>query len=160
MTPDFRDLVIECGAAQVECLIVGEQALMKYLGPGFTKEFELFIHDTPSNTERTVRVLRSLGLPLAENLLDSFSETGGNLQIHESSVSVRLTTVLAGITFDEAWATRVEGQFGGLTTYFISAAALLKHKKAIGRPEDREIIERLEAITAATGGFHDESEPD
>ena len=43
---------------------------------------------------------------------------------------------LTGLTFEDAWARRVESDLDGVKAFFISKGDLITSKKAVGRPQD------------------------
>jgi len=49
-----------------------------------------------------------------------------------------------GVTFADAWETRVEGDFGGVHVVFIGREKFVQIKRAAGRPKDLADIEALE----------------
>ena len=56
---------------------------------------------------------------------------------------IDILTAISGVTFDEAWASRVVGDVDGRTVSFIGRAALLTNKTAAGRPKDIADAARL-----------------
>jgi hypothetical protein len=56
---------------------------------------------------------------------------------------IDLLTEISGVTFEEAWASRVLGELEGRTVGFIGRTALLKNKSAAGRPQDVADVARL-----------------
>ena len=65
-------------------------------------------------------------------------------QIGVPPCRVDLLTSLTGLGFDEAWAQRVTGLLGGLDVPFIGRDALVRNKRALGRPRDLADLESLE----------------
>jgi hypothetical protein len=51
--------------------------------------------------------------------------------------------VISGVSFDEAWASRVAADVEGRTIAFIGRAELLRNKEAAGRPQDIADVARL-----------------
>jgi len=62
-------------------------------------------------------------------------------------------TRIDGVEFDEAWADKVAVTVGGVPTFVLSRANLIKNKRASGRLQDLADVERLEQ-------GDDESAPD
>ncbi len=52
-------------------------------------------------------------------------------------------TSISGVSFDDAWQTRVEGELDGILVHFIGRDALLRNKEASGRGKDRIDVEEL-----------------
>jgi hypothetical protein len=50
---------------------------------------------------------------------------------------IDLMTSITGVSFEEAWATRVAGELDGLSVFFIGKAALLRNKESTGRSKDK-----------------------
>jgi hypothetical protein len=58
---------------------------------------------------------------------------------------IDILTGIDGVSFREAWAGRVEVQFATSPLFVIGRDALIKNKRAAGRPKDLLDVERLEA---------------
>jgi hypothetical protein len=58
---------------------------------------------------------------------------------------IDLLTSLTGVTFDEAWASRVEAVVGETRLNFIGRDALILNKRLTGRAQDRADLEALGA---------------
>jgi len=52
-------------------------------------------------------------------------------------------TFLSGVSFDEAWASREQGELDGLVVPFISKEMLKRNKAACGRLQDLADLEYL-----------------
>ena len=52
---------------------------------------------------------------------------------------IDLLTSLTGITFETAWASCVPARLGGVECDFIGREALIRNKRALGRPRDLSI---------------------
>lgn len=52
-------------------------------------------------------------------------------------------TLLSGVTFDEAWASREQGDLDGLSVPYISKEMLKRNKAACGRLQDLADLEYL-----------------
>jgi len=56
---------------------------------------------------------------------------------------IDLLTSISGVTFEEAWATRKEGELDGIPSHFIGLSALIRNKESIGRARDLGDAEEL-----------------
>ena len=56
---------------------------------------------------------------------------------------VDLLTSISGVSFDEAWAGRIEGELGTVRANFIGRQELIQNKKSTGRLQDRADVEAL-----------------
>jgi nitrous oxide reductase len=56
---------------------------------------------------------------------------------------IDLVTSIDGVTFEEAWASRVAGNYGGVDVWYIGRDALIRNKAAAARPQDLADIATL-----------------
>ncbi len=68
---------------------------------------------------------------------------GKVIQLGYKPNRIDLMTSITGVTFDEAWQTRVAGELDALPVEFIGLAAMLRNKDATGRGKDRIDAEEL-----------------
>lgn len=57
---------------------------------------------------------------------------------------VDLMTSIDGVTFDEAWAGRVEGLYGAEALFYLGRTELIRNKRASCRTRDLADLEDLE----------------
>jgi hypothetical protein len=62
--PHYRELLQLLNEFQVEYLIVGGFAVMKYGEPRYTKGLDVWVHNSPLNSVRVVEALTKFGVPL------------------------------------------------------------------------------------------------
>ena len=62
--PDYKELLQLLNEFQVEYLIVGGFAVMKYGEPRYTKDLDVWVHNSPQNSLRVVEALKKFGAPL------------------------------------------------------------------------------------------------
>jgi len=63
-SPDYKELLQLLNEFEVEYLIVGGFAAMKYGEPRYTKDLDLWVHRTGSNSLRLIEALKKFGAPL------------------------------------------------------------------------------------------------
>ena len=73
-----------------------------------------------------------------------FASPEVTFQIGISPRRIDILTQISGVTFDEAWADHCEFSFGPFTVPFLSKAAVIKNKRAAGRPKDIADLDALE----------------
>lgn len=57
---------------------------------------------------------------------------------------IDLLTGLAAISFDQAWASKINAQLGGVPVAYLSRELLIKNKNAVARPQDIADVAALE----------------
>jgi len=72
---------------------------------------------------------------------------GATFQIELPPRRIDVLTSLLGLEFTEAWVDRREFPFGPFTVPFLSKAAVIKNKRATGRPKDIADLDALDNET-------------
>ena len=146
LNADFRDLLICWGREGVEFLVVGAYALAFHGIPRATGDIDVFVRATPANAERVWRALDAFGAPLAAADVEAtdFAVPGLVYQIGLPPRRVDVMTEISGVSFEEAWESRVTADLEGLPVAFIGREALIANKRASGRLRDLADVERLE----------------
>lgn len=145
LNEDFQDLLVLFADAGVEFVIVGAYALAFHGAPRASGDIDLLVNPTPANAERVLDALARFGAPLeaAGITAEDFSRPGSVYQVGLPPRRIDILTEISGVPFDEAWASRAQGEVQGRPVSFIGRAALLRNKEASGRPKDLADIARL-----------------
>jgi len=131
---------------EVEYLIVGGYAVMKYTEPRFTKDLDVWIGNSPRNSARVHDALAKFGAPLRNDGVtpETFTKDKVVYQIGVAPVRIDISTHIDGLAFDAAWQNRVQGTIFGVPVDFISLADLIANKQSTGRSSDLEHVKDLE----------------
>jgi len=140
---DFKELLESFGRNGVEFLIVGGYALAFHGAPRFTGDIDLYIRPDRRNAARILKALEEFGFGGVGLSEADFIEPGKVVQLGFPPVRIDLVTSLAGVTWDEAWSGRAEGDYGGVPVGFIGRTEFLRNKRAAGRAKDLADIEAL-----------------
>jgi hypothetical protein len=143
MNPDFLDLLRAFGAADVRFLVVGAYALAIHGRPRATGDLDLWVDATPDNASRMMRALAAFGVPLSAIAEADFAAPGVTYQIGVDPGRIDILTELSGLTFAEAWPTRIRAPFGDVDVDVIGRDAFIRNKRATGRAKDLGDIEGL-----------------
>ena len=133
---DALDLLRAFAAREVRYLLVGEHAHAYYGPPRATADLDLFIEPSPENAARIAVALADFGLPTGELDLALLAVPGALLQMGEPPWRIDLNTELTGITFAEGWAGHPTVRLADVDVPVIAWEALVKNKRATGRPKD------------------------
>jgi len=145
LNEDFRDLLVLLADAGVEFVVVGAYALAFHGAPRASGDIDLFVRPSPANAERVFQALIRFGAPLqsAGVTAADLAQPGAVYQIGLPPRRIGLLTEISGVTFDEAWTSRITTEVEGRTVPFIGRDALVKNKEASGRPKDIADVARL-----------------
>ncbi|HTV80374.1 MAG TPA: nucleotidyltransferase [Steroidobacteraceae bacterium] len=147
---DFRDLLLELADAGAEFVLVGGHAVAYHGHPRATKDMDVLIRANASNAERVYRALAAFGAPLEAFSIGAadFTTYEGVLQIGLPPRRIDILNHVDGITFDEAIAGGTGFTLDGRRIPVIGYSALLKNKRAAGRPQD---LADIAALTRTPG---------
>jgi len=134
---------------RVRYLIVGAEAVIYHGFARLTGDIDLFYEPSLKNCRALFAALREFwsgevpGIGSAEDL----ARKGIIIQFGNPPNRIDLLNTITGVTFDEAWKDRISenmpihGQ--RVVVRYIGLAALIKNKKAVGRPKDLEDLRYL-----------------
>jgi hypothetical protein len=76
--PQYKELLQLLNEFDVEYLIVGGFAVMKYGEPRYTKDLDVWVDNSPGNSARVVAALRKFGAPIEQDHItaETFSRSG------------------------------------------------------------------------------------
>lgn len=140
---DFKELLNLLNEEKVRYLIVGGYAVIHHTEPRYTKDLDIWVSTNRENAERVYTALRKFGAPLAGITLEDFQTA--NLVYHMGRPPARVDVLmgLKGVEFEACWSSRVEAEFSGVKTQFLSRGDLVTNKREVGRPQDLMDVESL-----------------
>ncbi len=142
---DWRAFIESLNSHGVEYLVVGAVALAHHGFPRYTGDLDVLVHNTPENGRRVEVALAAFGLDSLGLKAADFGESYRVIQIGVAPNRIDLLTSITGVTFQEAWADRIEAVVDGVPVNFISRQALVRNKRLTGRAQDKADLEALGA---------------
>jgi hypothetical protein len=88
--------------------------------------------------------LADFGAPLGDLTVHDLQSDNIVFMFGIPPMRVDILTEIDGVSFAEAWETRVDGELGGVPVAFISREKFLQNKRASGRPKDLADVASLE----------------
>ena len=145
---DFRDLLVELHDAGAQFVVLGGHAVAFHGHPRATKDLDVLVRAERANAKLVYRALAAFGAPLQSFDVSEadFATYDGILQIGLPPRRIDILNGAAGITFDEAIAEGLTFDIDGRSIPIIGRAALLKNKRAAGRPQDLADVHALENL--------------
>ncbi len=134
--PDFKDLLTVLADEGVEYLVIGGYAVGFHAKPRFTKDIDLWVHESEENLRRLGAALNKFGVPDAvlESITASSSDEIAWFGVAPTRVDI-LRRVDGG-TFSVAYDRRVQTTWDGVVVSIVSLEDLLALKRAAGREQD------------------------
>jgi hypothetical protein len=146
---DVLDMFVLFQKHRVRSLIVGAEAVIYHGFARLTGDIDLFYEPSLKNCRALDGALREFwsgevpGIGSAQDL----AQKGMIVQFGFPPNRIDLLNTISGVTFSEAWKDRISesllirGQ--KISVCYIGLAALIKNKKAVGRPKDLEDLKYL-----------------
>ena len=102
--PHYKELLQLLNEFEVEYLIVGGFAVMKYGEPRYTKDLDVWVHNSARNSLRVVGALNKFGAPLEHDGItaETFTEKQVVYQIGVAPVRIDILTEITGVEFPSA----------------------------------------------------------
>jgi hypothetical protein len=145
MPDDLKELLRAFNDQAVKYLIVGGYAFGVHAEPRATKDLDIFIRSDEENSKAVFRALAQYGAPLRDLTVADFMD-GATFQIGQPPARIDILQQIDGITFDEAWANRIEGLIDGqIQAAVMSRDDLIRNKLATGREQDELDVKKLRA---------------
>lgn len=144
-TPDFKELLRLFHSTGVEYLVVGAFALAVHGAPRYTGDLDLWVSTSSENAQRVYEALVEFGFgetgisPALLQTPDRVFRTG------KAPSAVDMLTTISGVSWDDAWPTRMEVEYRGTKFWVRSAEVIIKNKLASGRWKDAGDAARLQA---------------
>lgn len=148
MNRDFVEMLSALCEERAEFLLVGALALAVHGRPRATGDMDLWVRPSPENARRVIAALRRYGAPMEQISESDLKRPDVVFQIGVQPNRIDLLTGIDGVSFDEAWARRLEHRMAeapGLRIPVIGRADLVRNKRATGRPQDladADVLER------------------
>ena len=146
MNEDYRDVLAALTAGHARFLVVGAHALAVHGYPRATVDIDIWIDPSPENASRVWSALAAFGAPL-ETLgitVEDLARSDIVAQFGLPPNRIDVLTGVSGLTFEEAWGTRVEEVVEGVLVPVLGLEALVRNKRASGRDKDRADVKGLE----------------
>jgi hypothetical protein len=143
---DFAEMLSALNAEGVEYLVVGGWALAAHGYPRATKDLDVFVRPSDANAERVLKALQRFGAPGFGVTAKDLSAPGLVLQLGMAPLRIDVITAIDGVEFDEAWQSRWRASFAGVEAPVIGRDALVRNKRAAGRPRDHADADLLEGL--------------
>jgi len=143
---DFRDILVELHNAGARFVVLGGHAVAFHGHPRATKDLDVLVEANAENAKRVYTALAAFGAPLSafEVSVEDFASYDGVLQLGVPPRRIDIINRADGITFSEAIAAGESFNIEGCKIPVIGRDALIKNKRAAGRPQDVADVKALD----------------
>lgn len=139
-TDDYESLVSELNTHGVEYIIVGAYAVGYHGYLRGTGDLDILVKPSPENAVKVSAALKEFA---AVEVAPAEITVKTRIVVGREPNKVDIMTSIKGISWDQAWNSRVPGQLGKQPASFLSRECLLSNKRAVGRDKDQLDIRAL-----------------
>jgi hypothetical protein len=146
---DSESLLRSLNAHSVRYVVIEAAAFPVHGYARATLDVDIFIDAGEENARRTWEALHDFGYDVTELTVEALQTK--KILIRQYLVETDVHPFVAGVSFEEVWAHRVESAIGEASAWFASLDDLIKMKEAAGRPKDLEDLRVLRKLRERAG---------
>jgi hypothetical protein len=143
LSKDWREFLELLNSRGVDYVIIGAQSLAFHGRPRYTGDLEILVRPAPENARILVDLLNQFGFAQSGFKESDFLEPEQMIQLGRVPNRIDLLSSISGVTTDEAFATKVSAILDGIPVFVLGKDALIRNKRAIGRPQDLADLDTL-----------------
>lgn len=146
LNPDWTEFLSLLISENVRFVIVGGHAVAGHGDPRLTEDLDVFVEPERENATRLREALKSFGFGESAPPVDDLATPGKIFMLGRKPWRIDILTQIDGVTFDEAWAGKIEAKFTESPLFVIGREQLITNKKASGREKDLRDVAMLEEL--------------
>jgi predicted nucleotidyltransferase len=143
LAPDFKEFLQLLRSAKIEYLLVGGYAVGHYGFPRATGDLDIWVASHDDNAIRLVEALRRFGFDVPELNKSLFLEPKHVVRMGVPPVRLEILSSIDGVEFPDCYSRRKTVEIDGVEVDVISLADLKTNKRASGRHQDLNDLEKL-----------------
>jgi hypothetical protein len=148
---DWTQFLSALIARGVKFVLVGGHAVAAHGEPRLTEDLDVFVQATLPNARKLREALVDFGFGAVAPPAEELATADRIFMLGRKPWRIDILTGIDGVTFREAWASRVEAEFAASPLFVIGRQALLANKRAAGRDKDLLDIALLERHRGGRG---------
>jgi hypothetical protein len=143
---DWNEFLCALIVRRVRFVMIGGHAVAAHGEPRLTEDLDVFVEPTPANARRLRAALVDFGFGAAAPPVELLAARDKVFMLGSKPWRIDILTGIDGVTFREAWNSRMEAEFQVSPLFVIGRGALIKNKRAAGRAKDLVDVAQLEAL--------------
>ena len=144
LSRDWTEFLSALIARRVRFVLVGGHAVAGHGEPRLTEDLDVFVDPTAANAKRLRDALVDFGFGDVAPAAEELAIPDKIFMLGRKPWRIDILTGIDGVTFRQAWATKVEAEFAAKPLYVIGRAALIANKRAAARAKDLLDVALLE----------------
>ena len=116
-----------------------------FTGAHVTQEhLDILIRPTPGNARLLLGLLNQFGFEQSGFKETDFLQPEQIIQLGRAPSRIDLLTTITGVSTNEAFASKISAILDGIPVFILGKDALIRNKRAVGRPQDLADLAALE----------------
>ena len=144
LSKDWREFLELLNSRAVDYVIVGAQSLAFHGRPRHTGDLDILVRPTPDNARLLLAILNQFGFEQSGFKETDFLQPGQIIQLGRVPSRIDLLTSISGVSTAEAFAGKIPAILDGIPVFILGKDALIRNKRAVGRPQDLADLAALE----------------
>jgi len=145
LSKDWREFLELLNSRGADYVIVGAQSLAFHGRPRYTGDLDILVRPTRDNARLLLALVNQFGFEQSSFKETDFLQPEQIIQLGRVPNRIDLLTSLTGVTIDEAFDAKVSAIIDGIPVFVLGRDALIRNKRAVGRPQDLADLSALEA---------------
>jgi len=145
LSNDWREFLESLNSRGIDYVVVGAHSLAFHGRPRYTGDLDILVRATRENAAKLVDLLNQFGFADAGFKESDFTEPDQLIQLGRTPNRIDLLTSITGVTTDQALASKVSADLDGIPVFILAKDALIRNKRAVGRPQDIADLKVLES---------------
>jgi hypothetical protein len=145
LSNDWREFLESLNSRGIDYVVVGAHSLAFHGRPRYTGDLDILVRATRENAAKLVDLLNQFGFADAGFKESDFTEPDQLIQLGRAPNRIDLLTSITGVTTDQALASKVSADLDGIPVFILAKDALIRNKRAVGRPQDIADLKALES---------------
>lgn len=145
LTPEWNEFLSALIARKVRFVLIGGHAVAGHGEPRLTEDLDVFVEPALANAKRLRAALVDFGFGDVAPSPTELAKPDKIFMLGQKPYRIDILTGIDGVSFADAWASRVEAEFAVTPLFVIGRDALIANKRAAGRTKDLLDIALLEA---------------
>ncbi|HEX5492491.1 MAG TPA: nucleotidyltransferase [Candidatus Udaeobacter sp.] len=145
LSKDWREFLELLNSRGVDYVIVGAQSLAFHGRPRHTGDLDILVRPNRDNARLLLALLKDFGFEQSGFEETDFLQPQQIIQLGRVPSRIDLLTTISGVSTNEAFASKIAAALDGIPVFILGKEALIRNKRAVGRPQDLADIAALEA---------------
>jgi hypothetical protein len=105
---------------------------------------DILVRPTPDNARLLLALLNQFGFEQSGFKETDFLQPGQIIQLGRAPSRIDLLTSISGVSTNDAFSSKISAILDGIPVFILGKDALIRNKRAVGRPQDLADLAALE----------------